>query len=131
MTEEQVDAFYNRLEQRFRAAASWQRPIVPSEGWGLQRLGLNWHDIKWPAGLRWSLVGVAHVFGAPHAGLGELSPWFLKPLRLAFHHSGESPAACAQDGAEGDARAIRLGALAIDLHGSLLDQARRLATARG
>lgn len=59
VTEERVNAVYNRLEQRFRAAGSWQRPIVTSEGWDVQRLGLNQRDIEWLVGLRWSLVGVA------------------------------------------------------------------------
>ena len=63
MTDEQVNVFSNRLEQRFRAEGSCQRPIVTSEGWDVQRLGLDQRDIKGLAGLRWSLVGVAHGFG--------------------------------------------------------------------
>ena len=65
VTDDQVESFYKRLEQRFTGRGRWQRPIVTGDGWDVQHLGLNQRDMEWLAGLRWSLEGVARVYGVP------------------------------------------------------------------
>ena len=73
VTEEQVADFYRRMEQRLSGAGRWQRPIVTGDGWDVQRLGLSQRDMEWIGGLRWSLEGVARVFGVPLPLLEDFS----------------------------------------------------------
>ncbi|MDE2764996.1 MAG: phage portal protein [Chloroflexota bacterium] len=73
VTEEQVADFHRRMEQRLSGPGRWQRPIVTGDGWDVQRLGLSQRDMEWVGGLRWSLEGVARVFGVPLPLLEDFS----------------------------------------------------------
>ena len=73
VTDEQVAAFYSRLDARFTGPQRAQRPIVTGEGWEVQRLGINHRDMEWLAGMRWSLEGVARVYGIPLPLLEDFS----------------------------------------------------------
>lgn len=83
VTDDQVNDFYKRLEQRFTGPARANRPIVTGEGWDVQRLGLNQRDMEWVAGLRWSLEGIARVYGVPLPMLEDFSHATLNNMREA------------------------------------------------
>ena len=83
VTDEQVAEFYSRLDARFTGPARAQRPIVTGEGWEVQRLGINHRDMEWVAGMRWSLEGVARVYGVPLPLLEDFSRATLANVREA------------------------------------------------
>ena len=83
VTDDQVADFYARLEQRFTGPSRAHRPIVTGDGWEVQRLGINQRDMEWLAGLRWSLEGVARVFGVPLPLLEDFSHATLNNVREA------------------------------------------------
>lgn len=83
LTDDQVSEFYARLEQRFAGPAKAHRPIVTGDGWEVERLGLNPRDMEWSAGLRWSLEGVARVYGVPLPLLEDFSRATLSNVREA------------------------------------------------
>ena len=83
VTDEQVAAFYSRLDARFTGPQRAQRPIVTGEGWEVQRLGINHRDMEWLSGLRWSLEGVARVYGVPLPLLEDFSRATLANVREA------------------------------------------------
>ena len=83
LTDDQVSEFYARLEQRFSGPAKANRPIVTGDGWEVERLGLNQRDMEWSAGLRWSLEGIARVYGVPLPLLEDFSRATLANVREA------------------------------------------------
>ena len=83
VTDEQVADFYSRLDARFTGPGRAHRPIVTGEGWEVQRLGINHRDMEWLAGLRWSLEGVARVYGVPLPLLEDFSRATLANVREA------------------------------------------------
>lgn len=83
VTDVQVAEFYSRLEARHTGPSRAHRPIVTGDGWDVQRLGLNQRDMEWLAGLRWSLEGVARVYGVPLPLLEDFSHATLNNVREA------------------------------------------------
>ena len=83
VTDDQVAEFYSRLETRYTGAAKAHRPIVTGDGWEVDRLGINHRDMEWLAGLRWSLEGVARVYGVPLPLLEDFSHATLNNVREA------------------------------------------------
>ena len=83
VTDDQVSEFYARLEQRFAGPSKAHRPIVTGDGWEVERLGLNQRDMEWAAGLRWSLEGIARVYGVPLPLLEDFSRATLANVREA------------------------------------------------
>lgn len=83
ITDDQVAEFYARLEQRFSGPGKAHRPIVTGDGWEVERLGLNQRDMEWAAGLRWSLEGIARVYGVPLPLLEDFSRATLANVREA------------------------------------------------
>ena len=83
VTDGQVAEFYSKLEARYVGPSRAQRPLVTGDGWDVQRLGLNQRDMEWLAGLRWSLEGVARVYGVPLPLLEDFSHATLNNVREA------------------------------------------------
>ncbi|MDA1035278.1 MAG: phage portal protein [Chloroflexi bacterium] len=83
ITDDQVSEFYARLDQRFSGPGKANRPMVTGEGWEVERLGLNQRDMEWAAGLRWSLEGIARVYGVPLPLLEDFSRATLANVREA------------------------------------------------
>lgn len=83
LTDDQLDQFYKRIEDRFTGPSKAHRPIVTGEGWGVERVGLNQRDMEWAAGLRWSLEGTARVYGVPLPLLEDFSRATLANVREA------------------------------------------------
>jgi HK97 family phage portal protein len=83
LTDDQIDQFYARLDDRFSGPLKAHRPLVTTEGWEVERIGLNQRDMEWAAGLRWSLEGIARVYGVPLPLLEDFSRATLANVREA------------------------------------------------
>ena len=83
VTDGQITEFYSRLEARHAGPGRAHLPLVTGDAWDVQRLGLNQRDMEWLAGLRWSLEGVARVYGVPLPLLEDFSHATLNNVREA------------------------------------------------
>ena len=83
LTDDQVAQFYSRLDARFGGPSKAHRPMVTSDGWEVTSLGMNQRDMEWINGLRWSLEGVARVYGVPLPLLEDFSRATLANVREA------------------------------------------------
>lgn len=83
VTDAQLSEFYARIESRHTGPDRAHKPLVTGDGWDVQRLGLNQRDMEWLSGLRWSLEGVARVYGVPLPLLEDFSHATLNNVREA------------------------------------------------
>ena len=66
LTDEEVEAFYKRWDERFRGANNAHRPILLSgQGTDAKRIGLSQRDMEFKTALSWAVEDAARVFGVP------------------------------------------------------------------
>ncbi len=71
LPEAEIEAFYKRLDQRFRGAKNAHKPImIPGSnqagpGITVEKLGISQKDMEFKSALDWSVEDIARCFGVP------------------------------------------------------------------
>lgn len=72
MTEQQVQDFYRRWEQRYSGPRGMRRPAIASGIREVQGLMLSQRDMEFVASLKWTVADASRVFGVPVTMMGDL-----------------------------------------------------------
>ena len=65
MTDDEVEDFYRRWEQRFKGHTNAHRPAIASFIKDIKTVGVSHKEMEFHMGLRWSLEEVCRVYGVP------------------------------------------------------------------
>ncbi len=118
LEEAELEEFTVRLAERYSGPGREQRPIVTSDDWEVERLGLDKREMEWLSGLRWGLETAARVYGVPLPLLEDFSHATLNNMREArrlFWEKTVVPELVMLQGVLNDALLPRLGPAARDV----------------
>ena len=65
MTDDEVDDFYRRWENRYRGPGNAHRPAIANFIKDIKTLGMSHREMEFIQGLRWSLEDVSRTYGVP------------------------------------------------------------------
>lgn len=71
-TQEQVDDFYRRWDQRFGGPSNAHRPAIVNDVQDVKELAFSHREMEWLMGLKWNVQDTSRVYGVPATMLGEL-----------------------------------------------------------
>ena len=72
MTDNEIEDFYNRWEERYRGPGKAHRPAIASFVRDIKTLGFSHREMEFIQGLRWSLEEVSRAYGVPKPLLSDL-----------------------------------------------------------
>ena len=72
MTDNEVEEFYRRWEERFQGPSKAHRPAIASFVRDIKTLGISHREMDFIQGLRWSLEEVSRTYGVPKPLLSDL-----------------------------------------------------------